>query len=206
MIHPSRTKILDAALQLIRSKGYAGTTLDDVCATAGLTKGGFFHHFRDKEELAIAAASHFGAMAQRVFAEAPYRSESDPLLRLLAYVDFRIALLSGSLPQYTCLLGTMVQEVYQTHPLIRQSCDDQIRAHVAELSGDIALAQEFYLTEAKWSAESLALHIQAVIQGSFILAKASGGPGVAVECLSHLRRYIELLFHFPKTEEDNHGQ
>ena len=45
-----------------------------------------------------------------------------------------------------------------------------------------------------WSAESLALHMQAVIQGSFILAKAKGGATVAAACLDHLRRYLELLF------------
>jgi TetR/AcrR family transcriptional regulator, transcriptional repressor for nem operon len=33
-----------------------------------------------------------------------------------------------------------------------------------------------------------------VVQGSFILAKAKGGPAVAAECLDHLRRYIEMLF------------
>jgi TetR/AcrR family transcriptional repressor of nem operon len=33
-----------------------------------------------------------------------------------------------------------------------------------------------------------------VLQGSFILAKAKGGPAVAGECLDHLRRYIEMLF------------
>jgi TetR/AcrR family transcriptional regulator, transcriptional repressor for nem operon len=41
------------------------------------------------------------------------------------------------------------------------------------------------------------LHIQAVIQGSFILAKAKGSAAVAAESLDHLRRYIELLFQTP---------
>ena len=43
-------------------------------------------------------------------------------------------------------------------------------------------------------AESLALHIQAVIQGAFILAKATGDPQVAADRLDHLRRYLTLLF------------
>jgi TetR/AcrR family transcriptional repressor of nem operon len=37
----------------------------------------------------------------------------------------------------------------------------------------------------------MALYTQAVIQGAFILAKAKDGPAVAVECLTHLRRYLE---------------
>jgi TetR/AcrR family transcriptional repressor of nem operon len=36
--------------------------------------------------------------------------------------------------------------------------------------------------------------MQAVIQGSFILAKAQGSAAVAAGCIDHLRRYLELLF------------
>ena len=203
--HPSRTKILDAALHLIRSQGYSGTTIDDLCASAGLTKGGFFHHFRDKEDLAVAAAGHFAQMAERLFAEAPYRALPDPLMRLFGYVDFRVALLKGSLPQFTCLLGTLVQEAYQTHPTIREACERYIGAHAAEVAKDIALAKDYYLPDAEWSAPGLALHIQGVIQGSFVLAKATNGPEAAIDCLAHLRRYLELLFHYPKPEENPHG-
>jgi len=45
-----------------------------------------------------------------------------------------------------------------------------------------------------WTPKSLALYTQAVIQGSFILAKAKGGPQVAAESIDHLRRYLEMLF------------
>jgi hypothetical protein len=40
----------------------------------------------------------------------------------------------------------------------------------------------------------LAIYTQVVIQGSFILAKAKGGPEVAAASIDHLRRYIEMLF------------
>lgn len=201
----ARSRILDAALEAIRTKGYEATTIDDLCAAAGLTKGGFFHHFRDKQDLGLAAAAHFAAMADGLFAAAPYRQLADPLQRILGYVDFRIAILKGSLPQFTCLLGTMVQETFATHPAIREACDRYISAHAAEVARDIARAKEFYAPDAPWDAESLGLYTQAVIQGAFVLAKARNGPDVAVECLQHLRRYLELLFEVPATEEESHG-
>jgi TetR/AcrR family transcriptional repressor of nem operon len=204
--HPSRTKILDAAMEVIRAKGYAATSIDDLCQAAGLTKGGFFHHFKGKEDLAVAAAGHFAAIADALFAQAPYRQIKDPLLRLLGYIDFRIAILRGTLPQFTCLLGTMVQESYETNPAIRQACDRYISAHAAEVAKDITLAKDFYAADATWSAEGLGLYTQAVIQGAFILAKAKNGPEIAVGCLRHLRRYIELLFHVPQQEETDHGK
>jgi TetR/AcrR family transcriptional repressor of nem operon len=51
-----------------------------------------------------------------------------------------------------------------------------------------------------WSASSLALYIQSVLQGSFILAKAKHGPAVAADCIDHLRRYLEMLFKSPREE------
>ena len=136
--HESKTKLLDAALHVIRAKGYTATRIEDVCETAGLTKGSFFHHFKSKEELALAAADYWGVVTGALFASAPYRALPDPLGRLLAYVDFRKAILQGELPEYTCLLGTMVQEVYGTHPPIREACDKCISDHAATLESDIA--------------------------------------------------------------------
>ena len=194
LIHESKGKFLDAALHVIRSKGYSATRVEDICEAAGLTKGSFFHHFDSKEELALAAADHFARMADGAFAGAPYQKLADPLDRLLGYVDFRIAILRGELPNFTCLLGTMVQETYDTHPAIRAACDMHISAHAAAVARDIAGAKARYAPDAPWTAESLGLFTQAVIQGSFVLAKAKGGPEIAADCLQHLRRYLETQF------------
>ncbi len=192
--HESKTKLLDAALHVIRAKGYTATRIEDICEAAGLTKGSFFHHFDSKEELALAAAEHWGVVTSRLFEAAPYHAVSDPMGRLLAYVDFRKALLLGELPEFTCLVGTMVQEVYDTHPLIREACDKSIRDHAATLEADIAEAMRQHNIHTTWTARSLALYTQAVIQGVFILAKAQHSPDVAADCIDHLRRYLELLF------------
>jgi TetR/AcrR family transcriptional repressor of nem operon len=201
MLHDSKTKLLDAALQVVRAKGYSASTVDDICHEAGLTKGSFFHHFKSKEELALAAADHFSARADAVFAGAPYQALEDPLDRLLGYVKFRKAILQGSLPEYTCFLGTMVQETYETHPAIRAVCDQHISAHAAEVAKDIQAAKRLYAANAPWSAKGLGLYTQAVIQGAFILAKAKNGPRIAEECLTHLERYLEMLFSRSRAKE-----
>ncbi len=196
--HESKTKLLDAALLVFRAKGYTASRVDDICEAAQLTKGSFFHHFDTKEDLALAAAEYWGAMTSALFEAAPYRSLADPRGRLLAYVDFRKAILQGALPEFTCLVGTMVQEVYDTHPAIRVACDRSISEHAATLESDIAECMREYNVVGNWTAQSLALYIQAAIQGAFILAKAKGGPAVAADCIDHLRRYLELLFAQPK--------
>ena len=196
--HESKTKLLNAALNVIRAKGYSATTIDDICHAAGVTKGSFFHHFKSKDELAVAAASYWGTMTGGFFAAAPYHKLKDPLERLLGYVDFRGEILQGDLPDYTCLLGTLVQETYATHPDIRAACNQGMSAHIAELTRDVEAAKALYAPKAEWSAESVGNFIQAVLQGSFILAKAKQDARVAHESLAHLRRYLEALFNQPR--------
>jgi len=195
----TRAKLLEAARDVIRAQGYAATSVDDICAAAGVTKGGFFHHFPSKEQLGIAAIEQFNEAASAIFGTAPYASQPDPRERVLGYVDFRISLLTRDIPRFTCLLGTMVQEVYATHPDLRAACEQGMSNHVADLTRDIAAAKQRYAPDAPWSAESVGYFMQTVLQGAFIFAKAKQHTRVAVESLGHLRRYLEMLFSQPPT-------
>jgi TetR/AcrR family transcriptional repressor of nem operon len=197
----ARDKLLGSALAVIRAKGYAATSVDDLCAAAGVTKGAFFHHFKSKEELAVAAAGFWSQTTSALFAGAPYHAHADPLDRVLGYIDFRKAILIGDIPEFTCLVGTMVQEAYASSPSIRDACRRAIFAHAEKIETDIAAAIEAHGLSPAWSAKSLALHTQAVLQGAFILAKAAGGAEVAADTVDHLRRYVELLFKPSQPQE-----
>jgi TetR/AcrR family transcriptional regulator, transcriptional repressor for nem operon len=189
----TRTSLLDAALKVIRSKGYSATTVDDVCAAAGVTKGSFFHHFASKEELAIEATRYWNEMTGALFANAPYQQVQDPRERILAYIDFRSQIVQGDLADVTCLLGTMVQETFDSHPAIRAACREGIEGHARTLVPMIAQAKALYAPAADWNAENLALYTQAALQGAFILAKAQGNSAIAVRFIAHLRDYVQGL-------------
>jgi TetR/AcrR family transcriptional repressor of nem operon len=192
--HESKKRLLEATLKVVRTKGYSATRVEDVCAEAGLTKGSFFHHFKSKEDLALAAAEYWRALSIQTFAAAPYHNAADALGRLIAYVGFRKALLTGDLPDFTCFAGTIVQEAYRSHPDVSAACARDIAGHIKMLEADIREAMRDHGIRVAWTAESLARHILAVIHGGFILAKAEGSAAAAAESLDHLRRYIELLF------------
>ncbi len=196
-LNQSRQKILEAAIDVVRAKGYAATTVDDLCAAAGVTKGSFFHHFKSKEEMVLAAVAHWGSWTDGIFAAAPYAAAPDPRDRLFGYLDFRRALLDHTVPQFTCLMGTLVQETYDTHPDVRATCDRGMSSHVAALTRDIEAARLQYAPDAAWTAESVGYFIQAVLQGSFIFAKAKQNAEVARGNLAHLRRYLESLLGSP---------
>jgi TetR/AcrR family transcriptional regulator, transcriptional repressor for nem operon len=193
----ARDKLLVAALKLIRANGYSATSVDDLCKEAGVTKGAFFHHFPTKDALAVAAANHWAETTGCLFADAPYHDHARPVDRVLGYVDFRHDLLAGELWEFTCLVGTMTQEVYGSQDDIRAACEASICGHAQTLEADIEAAMREHHIQGDWTAHSLALHTQAVLQGAFILAKATGKVGVAIDSAAHLKRYIQLLFNQP---------
>jgi len=144
--------------------------------------------------LGVAAADHWAETTAALFAAAPYNANADPLDRVLGYLDFRSELIAGEIAEFTCLVGTMAQEAYASAPLIRDACARSIFGHAAKLEADIALAAEARGVTGDWTPASLARHIQAVLQGSFVLAKAANAPVLVRESITHLRRYVALLF------------
>jgi TetR/AcrR family transcriptional repressor of nem operon len=192
----ARAQLLAAARDLVRRKGFAATSVDDLCAAAGVTKGAFFHHFPTKEALGVALVDDWTATTGEMFAAHDYNSHADPLTRVFAYLDLRRAILNQPLAEFSCVAGTTVQEVFETAPQIRdaagrsvQSGADHVRAHLAEA---LALHPVPGVT-----ADSLARQFQVATQGGIILAKAANDPAQAREAFDHLERYLRLLFQRP---------
>ncbi len=198
----ARDKLLEAGVKLVRSQGYSATSVDALCAEAGVTKGAFFHHFASKEALAVALADYWSSSTGAFFAAAPYHHFSDPVDRVLGYIDLRIALLAGPAENFSCVAGTMVQEAFRSSDAIRAACEASIMGNAAALEADFAAA--IAQTGAQGvTAAGLSRHVQAVIQGAFVLAKAQGSAAAAEaarEHLRHLRRYLELLFNQAQRE------
>ena len=171
-----------------------------------MTKGAFFHHFASKEALGVAAARHWDAVTAPLFARAPYHDHEDPLDRVFGYLDFRAAIADGALEEFTCFVGTAVQETFATSDAIRAACDDTIRAHAAHLERDLRAAIERHPPGAEVTAAGLSLYTQTVIQGGFVLSKAHGSNAPLLEALAHLKRYLAFLFQRPTGKEKVHGR
>src|SRR5262250_259039 len=95
----TRSKLLDAAQELILHSGFGGTSVDKVIEKAGVTKGTFFYHFESKAELAKALIDRFAAKDLELLDDALRRAEKaskDPLRQVLTVVDYFIE-------QFSCL-------------------------------------------------------------------------------------------------------
>lgn len=198
------TRVEDAAIALVRRQGWAATSIDQICRAAGVTKGAFFHHFDSKEDLGVAAAHRWGETTGALFRSADYHQIEDPLQRMLAYLDLRARLAEGPLEAITCFAGTTLQETFATSERLRVACAQTIDAHVEMLAADFRQAIAQYPPREPVCAEDLALHVQAVLQGAFVIAKARADTSPVQAALAHLRRYLLQLFGAPGASGDNH--
>lgn len=194
---PSETKakLLDAGVKLMRIKGYTATTVDDICAEAGLTKGGFFHYFKSKEEIAKAAVERFGYDKGQELHDAPFRGLADPLDRVYGRLDF-IKESVGGLSRSTkgCLIGLFAQELAFTHPELRSVCNDMFMRITTDFTKDLAAAKAAYAPEASFEPAKLAWLFLAIFQGSSLLAKSAGSNEVLMENIEQFRSYLQILF------------
>jgi TetR/AcrR family transcriptional regulator, transcriptional repressor for nem operon len=192
----ARARLIEAARSLVRHKGFAATSVDDLCAAAGVTKGAFFHHFPSKEALGVALVDDWTEMTGAMFASHSYNLKDDPLDRVLGYLDLRRELLGQSLPEFSCVAGTTVQETYESSPPIRDAAERSIRSGFGHVLPHLAEALAAHPVPGV-TAESLAQQFQVATQGGIILAKALNDAAPAREAFDHLERYLRLLFARP---------
>ena len=191
---PAREKLLERAQELMLAKGFVATTVDEICKAAGLTKGSFFHYFRNKEELGKATLDRFVQAQLDVVGRGSFRKKPDPLDRLYGWVDSVIEASKSPLAQKGCLLGNFSQELSDTHPEIRSQCARRFSEWTDLLKKDLDEAKARHLPRSRLDSQSLAEHFIAVIQGSLILAKAKQDFSMVEKNLGHFKRYLESVF------------
>ena len=189
-----KTKILESAQSLMLEKGFIASTVDDICAKAGVTKGSFFYYFKDKEELGKNVALHFACYQQEMIQEnCCQKDESDPLQRIYNLLD--LVYESANDPRNKgCLIGIFSQELSETHPNIRKVCEKIFNNFIEELKKDFSLAKEKYAPKASFKPEEIAEYFLATIQGSLILMRAKKDNKVVQRSVTQYKEYLKMLF------------
>jgi len=191
----TKRKLVDAGVRLMRARGYSATTVDDICADAGVTKGGFFHYFKSKDDIAHMALTHFHEGKVQDYEAAPFRKLADPLDRVFGRLDYVKESVGGK-GRVTkgCLIGVFAQELAFTNPEIRDVCQSFFSRIVRDFSHDLAEAKSTHAPDAKFEPKAVAQFYLAIVQGSLMLAKIAGGNEVLRDNIEQFRHHLKFLF------------
>jgi TetR/AcrR family transcriptional repressor of nem operon len=193
----ARQRILDAAQRLVMERGFNATTVDAIIEASGTSKGAFFHHFSSKADLGQVLVERYARADAEMFDRLMEMAESrtsDPAGQLIEFVKvFEEGLEDLSLAQPSCLFVSFIYEQFPGQ--------DDTRALIL---GDVVHWRQRILTKLEQATqrrppalpvdlESLADHAFAILEGGFILARATGDPLKLRDQLRQLRWYFTLL-------------
>lgn len=193
----TKRRLLEAAVQLMLKQGFTATTVDQVCAEAGLTKGSFFHYFKTKDEIGQAAVEFFTCGQQAMLANAPFHLLPDPLERFHGLLDFFAAFTRNPDFPKACLAGNLSQELAPTHNEIRCCCASNFNGWIGTVAGMLRQAKTAHQPVVDFDPESVAAMALSLLQGSILLAKAMQDVGIILKNIEHCRAYVDGLFGRP---------
>jgi len=194
----TRERILATAEPLILRQGFAGTSLDDILDATGLTKGAFFHHFKDKAGFARALIERYArndfAVLDRLSAEAEAAND-DPLDQVLHFIKLFEDFVAG-LPEpiIGCLFATYTYESLQFDPAINSFIAQNFRRWSALYEKKFEAVLARHRPARPTSARELAETVMAVLEGGFILSRNFNDPILVTRLSRQFRQYLELLF------------
>ena len=191
----TKRKLVDAGMNLMRARGYNATTVDEICAAAGVTKGGFFHYFKSKDEIAKAALASFHESKLKDYENAPFRRLADPLDRIFGRLDYVKGSVGGGKHQTKgCLIGVFAQELAFTNPELRSACQAYFSKIADDVGNDLAAAKAAHAPNASFDPRGVASMYVSIVQGSLLLAKAAENSDVVATNIEQFRSYLQNLF------------
>lgn len=192
-LHPTKRKLLEGGIALMRSKGFNATSVSDICEAAGVTKGGFFHYFASKEELAKEASALFREETVQAYQRDGFPNLPDPLDRIVGRLEF-LKRSQRSRQIYGCLIGTLAQELSTTHPDLRAIFHNVFGKMSHDLETDLAAAKALYAPGSGLDPAGAASLFVSMFQGSLMMAKASGSADIVIRNLDSYLDYIRTFF------------
>jgi len=198
----TRERILAATEPLILTRGFVGTSLEDILKATGLTKGAFFNHFKGgKAELARALVERYARNDYQLFAGFAAKADAqsdDPLQATFIFLRlFEEFIENLPEPLHGCVFAAYTYEIQQFDPSIAAFIDASFRRWAALYEAKFAAVLAKYSPARPVTARALAEMIMAIIEGGFILSRSHRDPMLVARQSRQFRQYLELLFAGP---------
>jgi AcrR family transcriptional regulator len=194
----TRERILDIAQDAVLHKGFAGTSIDEIIVEAGITKSGFFYHFRDKNDLAKALLQRYLDTEWKVFEDLFSKAEElsdDPLHSFLIFLKL-FADVMGDLPNGHpgCLAASYVYNDYLFSRDVRDMTTEGHRIWRVRFRERLDRIAARYPARIDVNLDDMADMLSAVADGGIILSKSLGDPQVLPRQIMQYRSFVKLVF------------
>ena len=127
----TRKRIFDLAYDAINQKGFAATSIEELVEAAGITKSGFFYHFRDKNDLARQLFERFLAEDEAIFDTLEERAKAlsdDPLQSFLIFLNVYAQMMDDMNALHPgCMVATVTYQERMFDAEVRQMNVDYLR-------------------------------------------------------------------------------
>ncbi len=194
----TKEQILANAEALMLSRGFAGTSLDEILAATGITKGAFFYHFKNKADLARALVERYWQRDYKLFEQFEQRADElsdDPLQSMLIFLKLFEEFIEGlNEPPAGCLFASYIYESQQFDEAIKQFIADSFQEWGTVYERRVELILKKYSPKIEVSARELSETIMCIIEGGFILSKSLQDSKLIVRTVRQFRRYLQLIF------------
>ncbi|SPT53660.1 Intercellular adhesion protein R [Actinomyces bovis] len=187
-------RVLEEAVKLFGTAGYAATSLADIAAAADISKAGLLHHFRSKEELFVEVLR---AREEAEDKAAPLPKGDNPWMALTAWIERLRNSLSHR--ELAAVNVAMSGEVLQMGPAAREWKTQRLEAEVADLADRLERGKRAGFLRQEAPSLELARTIVALTDGLLVQwfcathggveAQASKGTDV----LSELKLYVDMI-------------
>lgn len=194
----TRARILDIAQDAVLHKGFAGTSLDEIICEAGLTKSGFFYHFRDKNDLAKALLQRYLDEEWRLFDQLFKQADDlsdDPLHGFLIFLKL-FADMMGDLPNGHpgCLVASYVYSDQMFSRDVREMTTQGHRIWRARFRARLDKIAARYPARIEVDLDDMADLLSSVADGGIILSKSLSDPSILPRQIQQYRAYVKLVF------------
>jgi TetR/AcrR family transcriptional repressor of nem operon len=136
----TRERIIKVAARQFRKHGIGGISVADVMAKAGLTHGGFYKHFRSKDELAAEACRRALAAARDELATAAMAAPKGRGLE--AILDIYLSMNHRDHPERGCIIAALAGETARLGPPTREAVAEGIEALAALIASQVDAGRE----------------------------------------------------------------
>ena len=198
MNHPlskaERTKefIIETTATIFNTKGYAGTSVNDLAKATGLTKGSIYGNFENKDEVALAAFDYnFGRV--NAYVKSKITTTENSIERLMAYPRVYRDFLKIPFLQSGCPILNTSTEADDTHPLLREKAAQALAFWKKSVENQIKRGIGRKEIKPDTNPTEIAIVLMSLIEGAIMQAKVTGKSTELMIAMDYLEKIITDL-------------